>query len=112
MYANYVKAAFDSDDNPVTPASTSSCLGGFGSAPVIGGYSWKVESWKPYVSKSITQSAESVSKTNWAIDQGQRRIDYTLTDGVSCPESDTFQYRIQDSVGSSTALVTITFGYW
>ena len=97
MYANYVKAAFDSDDNPVTPASTSSCLGGFGSAPVIGGYSWKVESWKPYVSKSIAQSAESVSKTNWAIDQGQRRIDYTLNSGINGP-----------AVSKSTDTLTIT----
>ena len=94
----YRKAVFDGTDTMTATPYTNSY--GDVSSPyrlTVGGYSWKVESWGPYVTKSIAQSSGGAEKTTFNIDQGDRRVDYVVRSGITGP-----------SAGSATDTLTIT----
>lgn len=94
----YRKAVFDGTDALTTaPYTNAFTAGGAEYKLITGGYSWKVESWAPYVSKSIAQSSGGTEKTTFNIDQGDRQVDYVVKSGITGP-----------STSSSTDTLTIT----
>jgi pilin isopeptide linkage protein/uncharacterized repeat protein (TIGR01451 family) len=96
----YSKAAFDASGNIATDASTQALVYGGNHYMYIansGGYSWYVQAWGPYVTKGIAQTSGDTEKTTFNIDNGDRRVDYTVKSGIT-----------GSSIAKSTDTLTLT----
>lgn len=78
-YTDYTKPTFDVNGEISQNASTHSLLnGGYDGLPASGGASFYVRLNGIDVTKEVTQQSDGTPKVNFDLDEGQRRVDFSI----------------------------------
>lgn len=79
IFTGYKKAEFDASGNVSKMAESAALLnGGYDNTPAAGGASFYVRLNGVDVKKEVAQQSEGLPKVNFNLDEGQRRVDFSI----------------------------------